>query len=62
MGIPFNPNAEAVTRLHMGNMLTFLVHQEVGDANRRFDQNFAGAAAGAFFLNRAEDRQGEAII
>ena len=62
MRVPFDAHAQTVPHFDIGDMLTLLVHQEVGDANRRFDEHFAGAAAGALLLNRAQDRQGKVII
>ena len=43
-------------------MLALLVHQEVGDGNGRAHQHLAGALAGAFFLDRAQDGQRHAVV
>ena len=43
-------------------MFALLVHQVVGDRNRRLDQHFARPAPGAFFFQLAQDRQRQVVV
>ena len=60
--VRLDPHGHAVARLDHADMLALLVHQEVGDRDGRAHQHLAGALAGAFFLDRAQDRQRHAVV
>ena len=60
--VRLDPHGHAVARLDHADMLALLVHQEVGDRDGRAHQHLAGALAGAFFLDRAQDGQRHAVV
>ena len=60
--IGLDPHRHAITRLDAGDMLALGVHQEVGNGDRRLDQNFARPLAGALLLDGAQDGQRKAVI
>ncbi len=62
MRVPFDAHGQAVTGLDLGHMFALLVHQEVGNRNRRFDQNLFGPAPHALFFQLTQDAQRHVVV
>ena len=60
--IGLDAHAHPVARLDHADMLALLVHQEVDHRNRRFQQHFLAALARAFFFQRPDDGQRQAVV
>ena len=62
MHIRLDPHGQTVTQFDLGDMLTLLVHQVVGDWHRSAHENFTGTTAHALFLDLAQNAERHVII
>mmetsp|Transcript_18163 Transcript_18163/g.28373 ORF Transcript_18163/g.28373 Transcript_18163/m.28373 type:complete len:697 (-) Transcript_18163:5201-7291(-) len=62
MRLALDAHRQAIAGFDMGDVLALLVHQEIGDANRAFDQDLAGPATCAFLFDLTQDRQGQIVV
>ena len=60
--IAFDTHGHAIAPFDLGDMLAFLVHQEVGNIDRALNQHLARAAARAFFFDGAQYLQRQGIV